>query len=281
MSSRSRAPNGLSIPAGAERISDLDLLKGPQHAVRLTVSSVVLALLGSLTGLAQTQNAPASSAISLSEIVQNIVNRNEVRAEDLKYCSSRRHYHVEYHGFGRSLDASMTVEAVYRSDSGKTFTVIDESGSHLLIDHVLKKLLETEQDDSRNHQAALTPANYRFDLLGSAAESGRQLYVLGVEPRVKKKLLYRGKIWVDGEDFAVVRVEAQPAENPSFWIKNAQVQQIYAKLGEFWLPQRNTSQTKVRLGGTAVLTIDYGNYRFDPPDKPTFDSAFLRSPGKP
>jgi hypothetical protein len=29
----------------------------------------------------------------------------------------------------------------------------------------------------------------------------------------------------------------------------------------FWLPERNRSETKVRIGGTAVFTIDYGTYR--------------------
>jgi hypothetical protein len=28
------------------------------------------------------------------------------------------------------------------------------------------------------------------------------------------------------------------------------------------LPRSNRSETKVRLGGTAVLTIDYGSYHF-------------------
>jgi len=74
------------------------------------------------------------------------------------------------------------------------------------------------------------------------------------------------RIWIDAGDYAVVRVEAQPAENPSFWIKNTDIHHVYAKSGEFWLPQTNTSESKVRLGGTAVLTIDYGTYQFEPRD---------------
>ncbi len=40
-----------------------------------------------------------------------------------------------------------------------------------------------------------------------------------VEPQTNNKLLFRGRIWVDAEDFAVVRIEAVPAKNPSFWTK--------------------------------------------------------------
>ncbi len=243
--------------------------------MRIAVASLLLSALG--VASVPAQKAESQPADPSNDIVQRMVERNESRAEHLKYCFSRRHYHVEYHGFGRTMDASMDVEATYNAASGKTFHVIEASGSHVLLDHVLKKLLEAEQDDSRSHEAALIPQNYTFRLVGNTAEDGRQLYILEVEPRVKKKLLYHGKIWVDAQDFAVVRVEAQPAENPSFWIKSTEIQQVYAKTGEFWLPEQNKSQTKVRLGGTATLTIDYGTYQFQPPGNQPLPSGIVAS----
>jgi hypothetical protein len=33
------------------------------------------------------------------------------------------------------------------------------------------------------------------------------------------------------------------------------------KIGEFWLPESNESETKVRAFGPAVLTIEYGDYQ--------------------
>jgi hypothetical protein len=110
-------------------------------------------------------------------------------------------------------------------------------------------------------------------LVGSVTEDGRRLYVLTVEPRMKKKLLYRGKIWVDADDYAVVRVEAHPAQNPSFWIKDTEIRQVYSRTGEFWLPAQNRSETKVRLGGKAILTIDYGNYQFGLPGSESLQSS--------
>jgi len=38
---------------------------------------------------------------------------------------------------------------------------------------------------------------------------------------------------VDAEDFAVVRSEAAPAKNPSFWSKETRIEQAYAKIGDF------------------------------------------------
>jgi hypothetical protein len=66
---------------------------------------------------------------------------------------------------------------------------------------------------------------------------------------------------VDAEDFAVVRIEAAPAKNPSFWTKETRIEQAYAKIGEFWLPISNRSSTTVRLGGHADFTIDYRDYQ--------------------
>jgi hypothetical protein len=67
---------------------------------------------------------------------------------------------------------------------------------------------------------------------------------------------------VDAQDYAVVKIDAHPAKNPSFWISDTEIHHVYEKDGDFWLPKSNRSETKVRLGGTAILTIEYGDYRF-------------------
>jgi hypothetical protein len=69
---------------------------------------------------------------------------------------------------------------------------------------------------------------------------------------------------VDGIDFAVAKMEVQPAKNPSFWISKTVIHHTNVDMGGFWLPKQNRSETKVRIGGTAVLTIDYGTYQIVP-----------------
>jgi hypothetical protein len=85
-----------------------------------------------------------------------------------------------------------------------------------------------------------------------------------VEPISPSKFLIRGKIWVDTAEFALVKIDAEPARNPSFWISRTRIEQTFAKTGDFWLPERNRSESKVRIGGTAVFTVDYGTYRTEP-----------------
>ena len=132
----------------------------------------------------------------------------------------------------------------------------------MLCEKVLKRAVESEKEAWQNKAAmALTAANYRFHLVGSENVGERPAYVLEVEPILPSKFLIRGKIWVDVEDFALMKVEAEPAKNPSFWIARTRIEQICARTDGFWLPERNRSETKVRIGGTAVFTIDYGTYR--------------------
>jgi len=209
------------------------------------------------------QEGAAAAQPATSEIVQRLVAENEQRSRQVGAYTSRRHYHVAYHGFPHAAEADMIVDAICNGSGSKQFEVVSESGSHLLLDHVLKRLLKTEQDDA-NHRAdsALNTANYTFSLVRTEVDEGRPVYVLTVEPRKPRALLYRGTIWVDAQDYAVVKLDAQPSRNPSFWIRNTQIDRDYEKAGDFWLPRSDRSETKVRLGGTAVLTIDYDNYRF-------------------
>ena len=124
---------------------------------------------------------------------------------------SNRLYNVDYHGFLGSHQAHLQVEASYTAPDKKDFTIISQSGSKLLINRVLLKLLESEKEAVQNRQnTELSPRNYEFGLLGTDREPTGDVYILSVKPRVNSKFLYIGKIWVDAHDFAVVHMEGEP-----------------------------------------------------------------------
>jgi len=56
-------------------------------------------------------------------------------------------------------------------------------------------------------------------------------------------------------------MEVSPAKSPSFWTKETKIEQVYAKVGDFWLPAINRSGSEIRLGGHANFTIDYRDYK--------------------
>lgn len=225
----------------------------------------VLALLPLLVAASETPEAPVPR-LSAGEIVTRLTAMNAQRAAHLRSYRGTRLYAVEYRGFPGDRRASMVVNVNYQAPQ-KTFTIVSEEGSKLLLKRVLRKLVESEQEADQNRRdTGLTESNYRFQLLGAETVDGRQCYVLDVDPKRKDKFLYDGKIWVDAEEFAVVRIEARPAKNPSFWISSTSIEHRYSKHGEFWLPATNRSTTKVRLGGEAVLTITYRDYEITSPN---------------
>lgn len=223
-----------------------------------------LLLVQFVLGLPAGAQAPNQPPLTGEQVVRNLVQMNLHRAESLHAFQGTRTYRAEYHGIGGARIAEMVVTVKYFSPMTKEFTIQSATGSKLIIDHVFNKLLEAEKealDADMQRRSALTEDNYVFKLTGYESDNLGARYVLEVEPRTKDKFLYRGKIWVDASDFAVVRLEAEPAKNPSFWTKKAEVVQVYAKVNDFWLPASNRSESTIRLGGRAELTIDYKDYQ--------------------
>jgi outer membrane lipoprotein-sorting protein len=207
--------------------------------------------------MAQPSNRLAAKppvAMTAEQIVNKLVHRNLERSQALAAYQGTRTYRLEYHGFPGSRSAEMTVDVRYRSPATKEFDIRSEKGSRLVMDRVFQKLLQSEKEaltEENQARVALNNDNYRFAVAGYESMPTGPCYVLAVEPLNKNKLLYRGRIWVDAEDFAVVRIEAVPAKNPSFWTKETKIEQLYMKVGEFWLPLSNRSSSTIRLGGHA------------------------------
>jgi hypothetical protein len=218
-----------------------------------------------ITNFADATGAAASDAatnLGVDDIVEKLALGEKKRAEDLKGYTEERRYSVTYQGFPANMTATIVVEATYDAPSSKQFRILSQTGSKMLADHVLKKLLEAEEEAAADpSRAAPTTANYTFTLVDQEMLDGRPCYVLHVEPRTDSRLLYRGNVWVDADDYAITKIEAEPGRNPSFWIRKTRIHFINTKTGEFWLPERNQSETDVRLGGRATLTIDYGAYK--------------------
>jgi outer membrane lipoprotein-sorting protein len=215
----------------------------------------------------QVDAAPVSvqqPALTVDEIVSRLEERNRERAAALKKFEGKRVYSMQYKGFFGDHHAEMTVSVRYASPNDREFTVISQSGSKFIIDHVFKRLLEGEKEaaDEKNRQRTdLNAKNYEFTMVGLETSEGEPTYVLAVEPKSHNKFLYRGKIWVDAKDFALTRIEAEPAKSPSFWVKKSEINHKYEKVDEFWLPAENRTDSTIRLGGHALLSIEYSDYK--------------------
>jgi hypothetical protein len=208
-------------------------------------------------------NTAQNASLSADQIARKLQERNAQRATALDQFNGTRVYRMQYRGFFSDRDAEMVVKMTYHAPNTKEFTVVSQSGSKFVIDHVLKKLLEGELEaanEENRRDSALSTDNYDFTSAGYEITPEGAEYVLNLLPKTKNKFLYRGKIWVDAKDFAVVRIEGEPARNPSFWIKKTEVKHRYVKVNDFWLPAENRTESVIRLGGKALLSIEYKDY---------------------
>jgi membrane peptidoglycan carboxypeptidase len=260
----------------------LDRIRAHQaiHTIIAFTAWVALILIPVPKLVAADSGASTSTSLSADQVVDNLVRRNNERAQALLHSEGTRVYHLSYRGFPGDRDAEMVLKATYDRPSSKEFQVVSESGSKLILDRVFKKLLEGEKEAAQpaiSARSQLNRDNYDFEMVGYEPSNTGGQYVLRVSPKSRSKYVYRGKVWVDGTDFAVTRIEAEPAQNPSFWTKKSEIHHEYKKVGAFWLPAKNESVSYVRLGGRATLTIEYKDYRVTAAGQPNGTTTIVSS----
>src|SRR5579875_2485080 len=206
--------------------------------------------------------APAyGPPLTAAQVVSRMVETNRLRREVLRGYTSVRNYSLELRGLIH-LRASMEVKMTYHSGV-KQFTIISQSGSAYVRNHVFKRLLEAENQASQrdeSRQVAITPENYDFELAGYERDGDGHNYILKVTPKVKRKFLFQGFIWVNDQNFSIVRIEGQPAKAISFSTLKVNLVYRYKREGDFWLPEMNEPEKDVRVFGRSILTIQYKDY---------------------
>ena len=208
--------------------------------------------------------APSGQTASLTapEILARMTQADNDRLAALAGYSGIRHYRFENKKYNKR--AEMTVRMSCGSDGIKTFEVVAESGSRFVRNHIIRKMIEAEEESSQKgerKESRIIPDNYDFRLIGTEVADGRDSYVLEISPKKPTKFTVRGRIWVDAEDYAIARVEGQPAKNPSFWTRSVKVMQQYGRTDQFWLPALNHSVADARVFGSTEVVIEYSNYK--------------------
>jgi hypothetical protein len=219
---------------------------------------------------ARLDTVAVQAPLTVEQVVRSLEQRTKERTQALRHFEGMRVYCLQYRGLLGDRDAEMVVKITYQRPATKEFIVISQSGSKFVIDHIFKKLQEAEREALRpenQEPTTLNTANYTFALVGYEEVRENARYILSVFPKSKNKFLYKGKIWVDAREFAVVRIQAEPAKSPSFWIKKSVIEQEYAKVNNFWLPAHSRTETEVRLSGRAILSIEYKDYQITETDQ--------------
>ncbi len=200
--------------------------------------------------------------LSANEIFSRLEKENMIRAVKLQSYSSVRRYSVFEKN--KPADAEIKVKMDFISPSTKKFQVLSQSGAGWIDRWVFRSLIRAEQEatgEKSKTASAITSANYETRWIGEAQYQGRDCYLLELHPKRRDKFLIEGRIWVDSQDFALVKLEGEPAKSLSFWVTRAHLVREYQKVGEFWLQLKDETHAQIRLGGEYIMQIEYGNYK--------------------
>ena len=206
--------------------------------------------------------AAQASAFTADEVVATMYAHDTQREAASGGYTGNREYVLENHKLQKS--ARMQVRVSCDRTGSKHFEVMSEDGWKSASKHVLRQMLATESDSSRPDTRPLnrvTSDNYAFRMVDAEPLDGRMAYVIEATPKREDKSLFRGRIWVDTEDYALARVEGEPAKSPSFWTKRVHFVQQYSKSGAYWFPMETTSETDARIFGTTDVSIRYFDYK--------------------
>lgn len=225
-----------------------------------TLLVTVLYLISASAAVAA-DNPGTATLPTTDEIVSRMAASDLHRQSSIDGYAGMRRYILE----NRKLQkrAELLVKVNGDKDGTKHFEIVSEDGWKSANTRVLRKMLESESETSSPQLRAMSKlnfTNYELEVLRAEAVSGRRAYVLNVKPKRKEKYLFQGLIWVDAEDYALVRAEGSPAKNPSFWTKSTHFVQLYQKNGPLWFPLSTQSVTEARFFGTTDVNIEYFDY---------------------
>jgi hypothetical protein len=162
--------------------------------------------------------------------------------------------------------AEMAVKTEYRKETGKSYTILSQSGSEFIRNHVLKTVLDREKTlnlPGIREASWLTSANYEMKLKPGGIQrlDGRDCLALAITPRRKAANMIEGTLWVDASDGSIVRLEGSATQSPSIFTGPAQVMRQYVSVNGFGMATQARAVSDSFLLGQTVVTIDYRDYQ--------------------
>ena len=202
-----------------------------------------------------------AAEVSGNQLLAELARHDQVRNAALVAYTEMRTYQVMDMAGKVRVQESGQME--YRAPGKLTFVMTSEAGSGLVRRLAFNPLIASEIETASGkpfEDSAITPANYTFELLGEEKVGGNRCFVVWATPKRPDKYLFEGKVWIDAEDYAIVRVAGHPAKKLSFWIEQANFVREFQRIDGFWLPQKDQTFVQVKMYGQKVLTIEHQYY---------------------
>ena len=201
-----------------------------------------------------------------ASIVQHIDAAIHARFENVLSYTATETYRVFRNHDETHPVAEMTVKANYQKESGKTYTILSQSGSALFRKYVLEPLLDSEKHVNQpeiRESAWFTSANYELKLKSSQTEriNGHDCFVLSMSPRHKAPNLLEGSMWVDATDLTMIQIQGISTKDPSIFSGPTEMMRQYTKVAGYAQALHSRAVSNTPLFGQTIVTIDYRDYQ--------------------
>jgi hypothetical protein len=222
-----------------------------------------LAAIGYFTSLMTCSPLGLSQPAANEQAIQKIDASVASREDNLLGYTVTERYRVFRGEDNAHPAADMTVKTTYRQDTGKSYTILTQTGSGLLLNDVLGRVFDSERlmtQPANRVQALLNSANYAMSVKGDADADGRNCIEVAITPRRISPYLFKGSIWVDPADGSIVKLEGVAAKSPTILTGATRVTRHYEMLNGFPMATHATAVSDSWLLGQTRIEIDYTDY---------------------
>ena len=200
-------------------------------------------------------------------IIHALDSENQSRYEHVLAFTDIEHYAVFRGDDQVHPAAQMTVRMTYRKGVGKSYQILSQSGSELVMKYGLRPLLENEKvinDPSQVAESWFTSANYQMSLKPNVTQTidGRPCVALAIAPFHKGPNMIDGTLWVDARDHTLVEVEGVASQKPSIFAGKTHMMRRYTNMQGYAMATHARAESSSLFFGRTVVTIDYSDYHF-------------------
>lgn len=187
-------------------------------------------LSGSMTALTQ--------QLDTASVIHQVDAAVKARNNNLAAYTVTEHYAVYRSNDETHPVAEMIVITTYKAESGKSYVIVSQSGSAIVRNLVLDRILDNEKHLNQpgiREGAWLTSANYQMKLKpgGTQMLDGRECMVLALTPKRQAPYLIEGSLWVDSKDGSIVQVQGTTSAGSSLLTGSTQVVREYQNINGY------------------------------------------------
>jgi hypothetical protein len=203
--------------------------------------------------------------LDTAAVIHQVDAAVKARNEHLAGYSATEHYAVYRNKDEIHPVAQMTVLTNYLRDSGKSYTIVSQTGSSVIRDLILGGILDNEKQLSQPGVRGgvwITSANYEMNLKAGGTEqlNGRDCLVLTLIPKRKAPYLIEGSLWVDSKDGSIVQVQGTASKSSSMLTGPTQFMRQYANMSGLSQATHVRAVSNSLMFGETIVKIDYQDY---------------------